>query len=181
MLFIVSPAPRLPAAPVQMPIEAWLQARELREIRGFGRGKWTYPREFGFWTKTMAYPLACFGIARDLRRTLEQEPMVPEWIRTGVAPKGKNPGELEDAQKKALRKALLYRAHYGTALALKLYRCEKGTCPESLDALVPAFLPKLFRDPWTGAPLTYRRLPGDAFELSIPSEPHNRVRSKPNY
>ena len=69
----------------------------------------------------------------------------------------------------------------GTALALKLYRCEKGTCPESLDALVPAFLPKLFCDPYTGAPLTYQRLPGNAFELSFPSAPHNRVRSKPNY
>ena len=172
---------RFLAAPVQMPLEAWLQARELREIRGFGRGKWAYPPEFGFWKKTMAYPFACFGIARDLRRTLGQEPMAPEWIRTGVVPKGENPGYLEDAQRSALRKALLYRAHYGTALALKLYRCEKGTCPESLDALVPAFLPKLFCDPYTGAPLTDRRLPGNAFELSFPSAPHNRVRSKPNY
>ena len=172
---------RFLAAPVQMPIEGRLQARELREIRGFGRGKWTYPREFGFRKRAAVYPFACFDVARHLRKTLELERKAPGWIRSGVVPKGGKPGSLEDAQRSALRKALLYRAHYGTALALKLYRCEKGTCPETLDALVPAFLPKLFRDPYTGAPLTYRRLPGNAFELSFPSAPHNRVRSKPGY
>ena len=173
---------RFLAAPVQMPLEAWLQARESREIRGFGRGKLgSYPLKFGFWKRAAVYPLACLDVARHLRKTLELERMAPEWIRSGVVPKGGKPGSLEDAQRSALRKALLYRAHYGTALALKLYRCEKGTCPETLDALVPAFLPKLFCDPSSGAPLTYRRLPGNAFELSFPSAPHNRVRSKPGY
>ena len=173
---------RFLAAPVQMPLDAWLQARELREIRGFGRGRLaSYPREFGFWKRAAVYPFVCFDVARHLRKTSELERKAPEWIRSGVVPEGGKPGYLEDGQRNALRKALLYRAHYGTALALKIYRCEKGTYPESLDALVPAFLPKLFRDPYTGAPLTYRRLPGNAFELSFPSAPHNRVGSRPNY
>ncbi len=173
---------RFLAAPVQMPLEGWLQARESREIRGFGRGKLgSYPLKFGFWKRAAAYPLVCFAVARDLRKTLELERMAPEWIRSGVVPEGEKPGYLEEAQRKALRKALSYRALYGTALALKLYRCEKGTYPETLDALVPAFLPKLFCDPHTGGPLTYRRLPDNAFELFTPGAPLIRAGSKPDY
>lgn len=42
-----------------------------------------------------------------------------------------------------------------TALALRLHADVHGRLPDRLDALVPAFLPVVPRDPWTGRPLRY--------------------------
>lgn len=42
-----------------------------------------------------------------------------------------------------------------TALALKLYRAEHGRYPEKLSALVPAYLPKVYRSAWSGKEFTY--------------------------
>ncbi|MCS7263538.1 MAG: type II secretion system protein GspG [Armatimonadetes bacterium] len=45
-----------------------------------------------------------------------------------------------------------------TALSLRLYRSERGRYPESLQALVPKYLPKVPIDPYDGKPIKYRRL-----------------------
>lgn len=48
-----------------------------------------------------------------------------------------------------------------TALAVERYRLAHGTLPENLSELVPALLPAVPRDPFTGEPLHYvRRQPG---------------------
>ena len=45
-----------------------------------------------------------------------------------------------------------------TALALERYRrAHGGTAPDSLDALVPAFLPAVLVDPFSGKPLVYKK------------------------
>ncbi|MCX7969177.1 MAG: type II secretion system protein GspG [Armatimonadetes bacterium] len=45
-----------------------------------------------------------------------------------------------------------------TALSLRLYRSERGRYPESLQALVPKYLPKIPIDPYDGKPIRYRKL-----------------------
>jgi hypothetical protein len=42
--------------------------------------------------------------------------------------------------------------------ALQLHRAERGTFPDTLDALIPAYLDALPPDPYTGEPFRYRRL-----------------------
>lgn len=51
------------------------------------------------------------------------------------------------------------------SLHIERYRADHGVYPDSLDALVPAYLESLPIDPWDDAPIRYRRLaPGeDAF------------------
>ena len=44
------------------------------------------------------------------------------------------------------------------ALALRLYRKERGRYPEDLQALAPKFLPSVPSDPYDGKPLRYRKL-----------------------
>lgn len=44
-----------------------------------------------------------------------------------------------------------------TALAVERYRLKHGRWPERLEDLVPAFLPALPTDPYTGSPLVYRQ------------------------
>jgi hypothetical protein len=44
------------------------------------------------------------------------------------------------------------------ALALERHQLEHGTLPPSLDALIPAHLPAVAEDPFSGRPLRYRRL-----------------------
>ena len=51
------------------------------------------------------------------------------------------------------------------ARALERYRHEKGGAPESLSALVPAFLGAEPADPW-GRRLSYRTTPGGGYVLS---------------
>lgn len=46
-----------------------------------------------------------------------------------------------------------------TALALRLHADVHGRFPDRLEALVPAFLPAVPRDPWTGRPLRYVAVP----------------------
>ena len=65
-----------------------------------------------------------------------------------------------------MRRAMECRAFYATALALKIYRCEKGEYPETLDALVPGILDRLPCDPLTGKPFDYRKMPKGGFMLS---------------
>jgi len=43
-----------------------------------------------------------------------------------------------------------------TIACLQAYRKEKGHYPESLDALVPGYMPELPIDPWTGKPMLYK-------------------------
>ncbi len=52
-----------------------------------------------------------------------------------------------------------------TAGALERYRLAHGKYPETLDALVPKFLPKLPNDPFKGQPLHYRLGDNGRFEL----------------
>jgi hypothetical protein len=43
-----------------------------------------------------------------------------------------------------------------TIACLQAYRKEKGAYPDSLDALVPGYMPDLPIDPWTGKPMLYK-------------------------
>jgi len=51
-----------------------------------------------------------------------------------------------------------------TAVALRLYRRERGHYPERLDELVPKYLPSVPVDPFDGKPLRYKRL-GRGFKV----------------
>jgi len=51
-----------------------------------------------------------------------------------------------------------------TAVALRLYRWERGHYPERLDELVPKYLPSVPVDPFDGKPLRYKRL-GRGFKV----------------
>ncbi len=44
-----------------------------------------------------------------------------------------------------------------SALAVERYRLRHGKYPETLDAVVPEFLPKLYDDPFSVQPLSYRK------------------------
>lgn len=56
-------------------------------------------------------------------------------------------------------------ALHDTALALTRHRLRHGAFPDSLDALVPTFLPELPRDRMDGQPLRYRKEADDRFTL----------------
>lgn len=45
-----------------------------------------------------------------------------------------------------------------TAVALRLYRLERGRYPDNLQALVSKYLPKVPIDPFDGKPMRYQRL-----------------------
>jgi len=53
-----------------------------------------------------------------------------------------------------------------TVIAIERYRIAKGALPDSLDALVPAYLSAVPTDPMTGKPMLYTRIKRD---------PHGRV------
>jgi hypothetical protein len=55
------------------------------------------------------------------------------------------------------------------ACALERYRLKNGRFPDSLQALVPDFLPELPSDLLSGAPLGYRLKAADNYELTSPS------------
>ena len=59
------------------------------------------------------------------------------------------------------------------ACALERHRLLHGAFPETLDALMPHFLPSLPPDPWSGAPYHYRRTEAGSFLLYSVGE--NRV------
>ncbi len=52
-------------------------------------------------------------------------------------------------------------------LALMLYQREKGALPESLEALVPAYLHTMPVDPFSGGPFLYRRVDSDYILYSV--------------
>jgi len=51
-----------------------------------------------------------------------------------------------------------------TAASVAAFRADSGTLPETLDDLVPDYMPELPADPWTGEPLKYRP-EGDGYTL----------------
>lgn len=53
-----------------------------------------------------------------------------------------------------------------TAVALRRFRLDRGRYPASLDELVPAFLPRVLVDPYTGRAPDYRRVDA-GFELRV--------------
>jgi len=66
------------------------------------------------------------------------------------------PGAARTAEKHATDLTRLRAA--ATACAVERFRQSEGRLPESLDALVPAFLNSMPTDAFTGRPLSYRRL-----------------------
>jgi hypothetical protein len=44
-----------------------------------------------------------------------------------------------------------------TALAIERYRLKEGRLPETMEALVPGYLPQVYLDPFDGKPLRYKR------------------------
>lgn len=51
------------------------------------------------------------------------------------------------------------------AIALERFRLARGEFPASLEQLFPEFLPEPLLDPWSGAPMKYRRTPSGRFLL----------------
>ena len=160
--------------------EPWYLCGELKRIRNFERGRFTYPRDRGDAAILAAYPLGCFDLANKLRKSLEFERCSVECMNSGVVPEAKDADEWERALANGMKRSLSCRAAYATALALKAYRCENGASPETLDALVPKYLTRLFPDPCTGGKLDYRKLPDGSFELAIPGVKLT-VTSRPRY
>lgn len=65
-----------------------------------------------------------------------------------------------DAATRTAESAVLRRDGLLAGLALELFRRDHGAYPESLDALVPAYLPAVPPDRFTGEPLHYRLIDG---------------------
>jgi len=69
-------------------------------------------------------------------------------------------GKAQDLERYDQRPTALHRL-LTADLAVRLYRFEHGNDPESLDALVPALLPAVPIDPYSGRPLLYHKdVPG---------------------
>ena len=83
--------------------------------------------------------------------------------------------DLETTRYQILRKYRNGKGICETALALKIYRVEHGSYPETTRELVPEILKTLPLDPRTGQPYVYRRLNHHAFEL----EYYSRKNSEP--
>lgn len=171
---------RLLGRSAQLRCEPWYLCGELKRIRNFGRGNLTYPPDKGAAAVLIAYPLACFDLTNKLRRSLEFERRSVEYASSGVIPEAEGADDRGSALANGMKRSLSCRAAYATALALKAYRCENGVYPETLDALVPEYLEKLFPDPCTGGSLDYRKLPDGSFELAIPGVKLT-VASRPRY
>ena len=150
---------RLLAAEAKIPVETgWFRA-ELQRVRSFGNGKYTYPKGTGAYARLVNYPATCASLVHKIRNAEADAERAAEWRKSGRIPK--DAGNYGNA----MRRAMECRAFYATALALKIYRCEKGEYPEKLDALVPGILDKLPCDPLTGMPFNYRKMPKGGFML----------------
>lgn len=62
-----------------------------------------------------------------------------------------------------LVKAMVSKQMAIAAIALERYRMQHGAYPESLEALVPAFVVRPLLDPMDGKPLRYKKLPEGGF------------------
>ena len=58
------------------------------------------------------------------------------------------------------------RRTYVIMLALSAYKCNHGQYPETLTALVPEYVDRIFNDPITNAPFQYHILPDGKYELT---------------
>ncbi len=56
-------------------------------------------------------------------------------------------------------------------LALRVYRSERGALPNTLDALVPTYLPAVPLDPYNGQPMRYRLSQGETIQMEPPVSP----------
>ncbi len=65
------------------------------------------------------------------------------------------------------------------AVALRLYQAERGQPAATLDALVPAYLPKIPRDPFDFRPFRYRLSAGEQIEWPVPGSYTTRSRPVP--
>lgn len=152
---------RFLAREAKIPADVRFIRDELKRIRRFERGSFTYAKDTGAYARLISYPTMCATLMGKLREAEKNEKLAAEWRKTGVVPDAGN-------YDRAMRRALACRAIYSAALALKAYRSEKGDYPDKLDALVPGYLDKLPVDPVTGKALRYKKNPkGKAgFELS---------------
>lgn len=150
---------RLLADAAKIPTETGFIRAELQRVRGFGNGNYTYPQGTGAYTRLVNYPTTCASLVCNIRNAEANAERAAEWRKSGMTPND------ADTYGKAMRRALECRAFYATALALKIYRCEKGEYPENLDALVPEILDQLPCDPLTGMPFDYRKMPKGGFML----------------
>ena len=153
---------RFLAREAKIPADVRFIRDELKHIRCFERGSFTYAKDTGAYARLLSYPMGCATLMCKLREAEENEKLAAEWRKTGVVPDETGNYGL------AMRRALATRALYSVALALKAYRCERNEYPDKLDALVPGYLDKLPVDPVTGKALRYKKNPkGKAgFELS---------------
>ncbi|HTK78585.1 MAG TPA: hypothetical protein VL371_25225 [Gemmataceae bacterium] len=61
-------------------------------------------------------------------------------------------------------------------LGLMLYQCDHGRLPDSLEELVPTYLPSLPADPYSGGPFHYRISPGERIRMLPFGEEPNAFR-----
>ena len=151
---------RLLANAAKMPSDTGFIRNELACVRRFERGNFTYSEKQGAYTRLVNYPGACASLVYKLRKAEEESRLAADWRESDRIP--------ADAGNygKAMRRAMESRAFYATALALKIYRCEKGAYPDKLDELMPGVLEKLPVDPLTGKPFNYKKMPKGGFMLS---------------
>ena len=153
---------RLLAAEPKMPADTGFIRNELACVRRMERGNFTYPESAGAYKRLVNYPTACASLAYKLHKAEADTKLAAEFRKSGRVPRN------ADNYGKAMRRAMECRAFYATALALKIFRCEKAAYPDKLDELVPGCLEKLPCDPLTGKPFNYKKLPKGGFMLSTP-------------
>ena len=173
---------------VRIPSEEGYYPEELESGLRF-RGQ-TYAPNVGAYAKILDTPQAIILAANGFRNIQKHKKIIKELEQREVFNLG--PGGTGFPDKKnptfGLWEQMAVRSRISlvmvpTALALKVYRSEKGHYPKTLDALVPDYLKRIPPNPYDGKPLAYQS-DGKNFELSI----HNpvqkrdyRITSQPDY
>ena len=145
----------------------------LTEVLRFENSGRIYPQGASFYARLIAHPATCSKLLCWLRRAEETDRLAPEWRKSGTVP------SLSEQPSAATGKALAVRALELTVLALKIYRCEHGAYPKTLDALVPGILRELPRDPTTGGPLRLAVSPEGVVMVSQAPDRKSKYQPRP--
>ncbi len=165
--------------PIHVPNEAPLAAREVERV--FRMKPFALMPEESFYSRFLSFPFNSILFARETFQFIvlkdEAEALSKQTVM-GPMDKRFIPETDEAIYRKAIIVAACRKSLYSIALALKLYRCEKGEYLKTLQELVPQYLKQLPVDPTDGSALVYELLPDGSFRLSMPASSKHEIRSK---
>ncbi len=165
--------------PIHIPNEAPLAAREVESF--FRLKPFALTPEESFYSRLLSFPFNSILFARETFQFIALKDEADALSKQTVMGPMDNrfiPETGEAIYRKAIIIAACRKSLYSIALSLKLYRCEKGEYPKTLQELVPQYLKQLPVDPTDGSQLVYERLPDGSFHLSMPASSYRGLKSK---